>query len=74
MQRINQTFSNLQIELLRLYANDVNDVNDEQLLEIKHTLGKYFAEKATGAMDKTWEEKKLTDQDMINWTNEHNHR
>ena len=71
MHQSNQNFSNLQIELLKLYSNNVKE---EQLLEIKHMLGKYFAEKATEAMDKTWEERKLTEQDMINWTNEHNRR
>ncbi len=60
--------SNLQIELLKLYANSISD---KHLLEIKWILVQYFAEKATEAMDKVWEEKKLTQKDMINWTNEH---
>jgi hypothetical protein len=70
MQKISQPFSNLQIELLKLYSNNLPD---EQLHDIKLMLGKYFAENATKAMDKTWEEKKLTEQDMIDWTNENNH-
>jgi hypothetical protein len=61
--------SNLQLELLRLYGNNVSD---ETLHEVKSILAKYFADKATDAMDKVWEEKNLTAQDMINWTNEHN--
>jgi hypothetical protein len=61
--------SNLQKELLKLYANDVSD---ETLLEIKQILAKYFAEKVTSAMDKFWEENSLTEQTMIDWTNEHN--
>ncbi len=63
------TLSNLQLELLRLYGNGVSE---ENLLEIKVILAKYFADKATEAMDKVWEEKGLTQQDMIDWTNEHN--
>ncbi len=63
--------SNLQIELLKLYANGVSD---KQLLEIKWMLVQYFADKATEEMDKVWEEKQLTKEDMINWTNEHNRR
>ena len=63
------TLSNLQLELLRLYAHGVSDDN---LLEIKQILAKYFADKATDAMDKIWDEKGLTEQDMIDWTNEHN--
>ncbi len=61
--------SNLQIELLKLYANNISE---QQLLEVRLLLASYFAEKATEAMDKVWEEKKLTARDMINWTNEHN--
>ncbi|MCP1381823.1 hypothetical protein [Runella salmonicolor] len=61
--------SNLQAELLKLYANNLSD---EQLLEIKEMLGNYFAQKATEAMDEVWEAQDLTEQDMTNWTNEHN--
>jgi hypothetical protein len=61
--------SNLQLELLRLYGNDVSDKN---LREIKMILAKYFADKATDAMDKVWDEKSLTEQTMIDWKNEHN--
>lgn len=61
--------SNLQAELLKLYANNLSD---EQLFEIKIMLGNYFAQKATEAMDEIWEAQDLTQQDMTNWTNEHN--
>jgi len=61
--------SNLQRELLKLYANDVSE---SSLLEIKQILARYFADKATEAMDEVWEEKSLTEQDMFDWTNEHN--
>ena len=61
--------SNLQLELLRLYGRNVSE---ETLREVKGILAKYFAGKATEAMDKVWEEKNLTEQDMIDWTNEHN--
>ena len=64
-----ETMSNLQLELLRLYGNGVSE---ESLREIKTILAKYFADKATGAMDEVWDEKGLTEQTMIDWTNEHN--
>lgn len=64
-----ETMSNLQLELLRLYGNGVSD---ESLREIKTILAKYFADKATDAMDEVWDEKGLTEQTMIDWTNEHN--
>ncbi|CAN5666622.1 hypothetical protein BH20ACI4_BH20ACI4_35040 [soil metagenome] len=51
-----ETMSNLQLELLRLYGNGVSD---ESLREIKTIPAKYFADKATDAMDKVRDEKKL---------------
>ncbi len=63
------TMSNLQLELLRLYGNGVSE---EVLREVKGILAKYFADKATDAMEQVWDEKSLTEQDMIDWTNEHN--
>ena len=74
INQLNETqrgLSNLQQELLKLYANNVSE---ESLHEIKMLLTNYFAEKATQAMDKVWEEKGLTPQDMIEWTNEHHRR
>jgi hypothetical protein len=63
--------SNMQVELLKLYSNGVSE---KHLFEIKLMLSNFFAQKATEAMDKLWDEKGLTEQDMINWTNEHNRR
>lgn len=60
--------SNVQLELLKLYANDVPD---EQLKEIKLLLGRYFAEKASSLMDVFMSEKGLTAEDMIKWAHEH---
>lgn len=64
-----KSLSNLQLELLKLYANDLPE---EQLIDIKLILAQYFAQKATEAMDKVWTERSLTEQDMVNWTYEHN--
>ena len=60
--------SNLQLELLKLFAHNVSE---EQLLEIKLLLGQYFAQQATDAMEKVWKEKNLTSQDMATWVHEH---
>ena len=49
-----ETMSNLQLELLRLYGNGVLN---ENLREIKAILAKYFAVKATDAMDEVWGKK-----------------
>ena len=61
--------SNLQQELLRLYGNNVSD---ETLIEIKGSLARYFAEKASNAMDEVLQEKDLNPQEMLAWANEHN--
>lgn len=60
--------SNIQLELLKLYANNLPD---DQVFEIKLLLGQYFAKKATEAMDSIWEQKGLTAQDMTKWANQH---
>jgi hypothetical protein len=70
-QDLKPSFSNLQLELLKLYANGISD---EQLTEIKWLLGKYFAEKATSGMDSFIKEKGLTPQDIIEKSNEHHRR
>ena len=64
-----KSLSNIQLELLKLYANDLPD---EQIIEIRQLLARYFVQKATEAMDAVWDEKGLTEQTMIDWTNEHN--
>jgi hypothetical protein len=65
---INAPMSNLQLELLKLYANQVSD---EELLEIKRMLGLFFAKKATDEMQKVWETQQLTPADMLKWADEH---
>ena len=59
---ISQPFSNLQLELLKLYASNVQE---EDLLQIRDLLAKFFFEKAKDAADKAWEEKNLTEQGLI---------
>jgi hypothetical protein len=69
MQTQQVGLGNLQLELLKLYSNNISD---KCLFDIKLLLSNYFAQKATEAMDRVWEEDNLTEQEMINWTNEHN--
>lgn len=61
--------SNMQKELLKLYATNIPD---EQLREIKLLLSNYFANKASDEMDKLWDENKWNNDTMSQWTNEHN--
>lgn len=54
-------FSNMQLELLRLYSRDLSD---EELGEIKQLLARYFAEKLSLRADQVWKEKGWTDETM----------
>jgi hypothetical protein len=60
--------SNVQLELLKLYTNNVSD---EDLKEIKLLLAHYFADKASDEMDQLWEKNKWSDETMKTWENEH---
>ena len=59
-------FSNVQLELLRIYSTDVSD---EVLLQLREVLSRFFAEKASDEMDKLWEERNWSDDTMRDWLN-----
>lgn len=64
-----EKLTNLQVELVKLFAYQIPD---NQLVEIKDLLAKYFAEVASKEMDKLWEENQWNDQTMEDWLKEHN--
>ncbi len=59
--------SNLQLELLKLYSTNLPE---EDLLEIKRLLAKYFMKKAVEGADKVWDEKGFTNETMDEWLKE----
>ncbi|MFZ1768727.1 MAG: hypothetical protein WAU00_05980 [Caldilinea sp.] len=59
-----QPLTNLQMELLKLYAVPLSD---EQLLEVKKILAEYFAGRLTRHVDELWEQRGLTAADMEQW-------
>ena len=61
-------FTNLQLELLRMFGRDLSE---DQLLEIRSILSKYFADKISDKMDDLWEEQGWTEKTMEDWTKEH---
>ena len=63
--------SNIQKELLKLYANNVSD---EELFEIRLMLSQYFAKKATEEMDKFVDENGIEAGTLVKWSHEHNRR
>jgi hypothetical protein len=62
------TFSNLQKELLKLYANNVSE---EDLLQIRLLISNYFADKATNAMEIFLKDQNIDGATYNNWANEH---
>ncbi len=47
-----QNFTNVQKELLKLYAREVSE---KELLEIRQLLANYFAKKVVANADKAWD-------------------
>ncbi len=57
----NPPLSNVQVELLKLYATGVSD---ETLIELKRTMAKFFLDRMRKSADMVWEEKGYTDTQM----------
>jgi hypothetical protein len=55
------TFTNLQQELLKLYARQVSD---EDLKNIRELIGAYFAGRLTSLADAAWDKNRWTQQDI----------
>ena len=63
-----QPLSNLQHELLKLYAANINDAD---LQHIRTYLANYFSNKAITEADDIWEKKGYSNQTMNQWLNEY---
>jgi len=61
---LNDNFSNVQLELLKLYSTDISD---SELEEVKQKLADFFAKKATDEADKLWDEKNMDNNLMTKW-------
>lgn len=60
--------SNIQLELLRLYGNNVSD---DTLVEIKKLLARFFADRASDAMNEVIEANNLSPADLASFANQH---
>ena len=60
-------FSNVQMELLKLYSTNLEE-ND--LKELRKVLSNHFARKATRGADRIWKQKKMSADTMEKWLNE----
>jgi hypothetical protein len=65
---VSSKLTNLQLELLQLFAYNVQE---NQLLHIKELLSTYFAEQLLQDMDNLWEKEGWTNETMDSWANEH---
>ena len=63
--------SNMQVELLKLYSNNISD---EDLAEVKKMLAGYFAKKLDTSFDNFVSTANLTPEQLLNWSNEHNRK
>ncbi|HEV7378453.1 MAG TPA: hypothetical protein VGN64_01560 [Dyadobacter sp.] len=66
-----QSFSNLQLELLKVYSREVEE---EDLLAIRKILADYFANKAIEMADKVWDKNKWSAEDTLELSKEHNRK
>ena len=55
--------SNIQIELLKLYASGITE---EELLDIRRLLARYFMERAVQGATKVWKQKGYTATQLLN--------
>ena len=67
MEAVQTKFTNLQLELLKIFSRNVNE---RQLLDIRDILTQYFARQVTDEMDKLWDEKGWTNDTMNQWLDE----
>lgn len=59
MEVVQKPFSNIQMELMKLYSLDIDD---SDLLHIKNYLAQYFMQKAIDEADAVWEKKGYSDE------------
>ena len=52
MKQLSQPLTNVQIELLKVFSYDLDN---EELLDLKDVLAKFFAQRAIKAADEVWE-------------------
>jgi hypothetical protein len=65
---ISTPFSNAQLELLKLFSNDLKDV---ELQELKKILLEFKFQRVTKMVDEIWDEKGWTEETMNEFLNTH---
>jgi len=65
---LEQPLTELQMELLELFARQISE---EDLKQLRVMFSTYFANKAMGEMEKSWKERGYDEQTEKEWLNEH---
>ena len=60
-QILRQPFSNVQLELLKVFAHQVSD---SDLEELRLVLAEFFSKKAVEAADSAWDKNEWTENDV----------
>ena len=61
MEVIKQPFTNVQLEILKVFSRNLSEAD---LKKFRKTIALFFAERATNAADKVWDEKGWTGVDV----------
>lgn len=61
METLNQPFNKAQQELLKLFSRVHSE---EELMDIKRLITRYYAERLTKRVDQIWEERGYTQEDL----------
>jgi len=67
LHQISYPFSNIQVELLKLYSTGISDV---YLLELKNVISQFLFEKARNRADEIWTEKNYNQETVQQWLSE----
>lgn len=68
MEAVKQPLTNLQLELLKVFAREIPE---KDLLEIRQLLAQYFAEKAMDLADEAWEQQGYTEEEEARFLEGH---
>lgn len=71
METLQTPLTNLQLELLKVFSRTVSE---EDLLQIRQMLAKFFAEKAMNLADQAWEAQSWTAEDTERLLREHHRK
>jgi hypothetical protein len=56
--------NNAQLELMKMFSHDLSE---QDLLQLRRTLAKFFADRASDEMDTIWRDNEWSDATMDQW-------